>query len=165
MNLDWLRRLRHSRGFGVHSPSAYRLIREVFFPSKAYGYYAYPVIEDRACEDYHADLLKLIYRILVEVEPKTVYLPQCRTRGVLGGLIEMACPQARLVDDVCKADFAIYGKDCGERGVAARSRYSFFVDLVIFREEATSAAGHVFRFRNSVFINNDPKLSYQEFLV
>lgn len=37
--LIWLRRMSHSRGFGVQSPSAYRFIRYVI--SEHYPYYAY----------------------------------------------------------------------------------------------------------------------------
>lgn len=32
-------RWRHRRGFGIHSPFAYRLIREALYPSRGYAYY------------------------------------------------------------------------------------------------------------------------------
>lgn len=46
--LIWLRRMSHSRGFGVQSPSAYRFIRYVI--SEHYPYYAY----DDLCREYPA---------------------------------------------------------------------------------------------------------------
>lgn len=41
----WLRRMPHSRGFGVQSPSAYRFIRYVI--SEHYPYYAYAALRRR----------------------------------------------------------------------------------------------------------------------
>lgn len=38
-------RKRHSRGFGVHSPYAYRFVKDVIRPG-IYGYYAYDFIDD-----------------------------------------------------------------------------------------------------------------------
>lgn len=46
--LIWLRRMSHSRGFGVQSPSAYRFIRYVI--SEHYPYYAYGDL----CREYPA---------------------------------------------------------------------------------------------------------------
>lgn len=43
--LVWLRRSRHSRGFGVQSPWAYRFIRYVV--NEHYPYYSYNDLEDR----------------------------------------------------------------------------------------------------------------------
>lgn len=43
--LVWLRRMSHSRGFGVQSPSAYRFIRYVI--SEHYPYYAYAELRSR----------------------------------------------------------------------------------------------------------------------
>ena len=46
-------RLRHSRGFGVHSPFAYRFVTDVIRPGQ-YGYYAYDAID--ATSDIHPRL-------------------------------------------------------------------------------------------------------------
>ncbi len=40
LNPRWWQRLRHSRGFGVHSPFAFRFITEVLNPPRGYRYYA-----------------------------------------------------------------------------------------------------------------------------
>lgn len=40
----YLNRLRHSRGFGIHSPYAFRFVNDVIRP-KSYGYYAYDTID------------------------------------------------------------------------------------------------------------------------
>lgn len=39
-NPVWWQRLRHSRGFGIHSPFAFRLITEVLRPQRCYAYYS-----------------------------------------------------------------------------------------------------------------------------
>lgn len=39
-NPVWWQRLRHSRGFGIHSPFAFRLITEVLRPQRSYAYYS-----------------------------------------------------------------------------------------------------------------------------
>ena len=36
----WYRRWRHTRGFGVHSPFAFRLVTEAIHPPRGYAYYA-----------------------------------------------------------------------------------------------------------------------------
>ena len=41
---DWYLRWRHSKGYGVHSPFAYRFITDVLKPGD-YGYYAYHQLE------------------------------------------------------------------------------------------------------------------------
>lgn len=40
INPGWWQRLRHKRGFGVHSPFAFRFITEVLNPPRKYRYYA-----------------------------------------------------------------------------------------------------------------------------
>lgn len=40
VNPLWWQRLRHRRGFGIHSPFAFRFITEVLNPPRGYRYYA-----------------------------------------------------------------------------------------------------------------------------
>ena len=46
--IEAYKRWRHSRGFGVHSPFAYDLVRMAIRPGKRYGYYGYNLIEREA---------------------------------------------------------------------------------------------------------------------
>lgn len=39
------KRWRHAKGFGVHSPFAYRLVKTVVAPDRIYGYYGYYAID------------------------------------------------------------------------------------------------------------------------
>ena len=43
--LIWLRRFRHRKGYGVHSPYAYNFLRDVIYESN--HYYAYDEIEKK----------------------------------------------------------------------------------------------------------------------
>lgn len=69
-------RWRHSKGFGVHSPFAYRFITDVVKPGK-YGYYAYHNL-DRLLLDYdistHRNFKKIAFviRILIFLKIKRV---------------------------------------------------------------------------------------------
>lgn len=40
------RRWRHTKGYGVHSPYAYRLVKLALHPARGYGYYGYDAIEE-----------------------------------------------------------------------------------------------------------------------
>lgn len=61
--LVWLRRSRHSRGFGVQSPWAYRFIRYVI--NEHYPYYSYSDLEDKWKEHGKKErkLCRLYFRI------------------------------------------------------------------------------------------------------
>lgn len=55
----WWQRLRHSRGFGIHSPFAYRFITEVL--NQPYAYYSYDKLR--------TDRERLIYRVALSFGP------------------------------------------------------------------------------------------------
>lgn len=59
-------RLRHSYGFGVHSPAAYALVKDVVNPGGRYGYYAYRQIE--------SVWGRLLLRLLVHASARSVTL-------------------------------------------------------------------------------------------
>lgn len=63
------RRLRHSRGFGVHSPWAYALIRQAIMPQK-HGYYADPWLKKLFGRD--AAAAQMVMRILLHLGAGTV---------------------------------------------------------------------------------------------
>lgn len=70
-----MKRLRHTYGFGVHSPSAFSLVKEVVSLPRTYGYYGYWEIEDcdeNAKEERNA---KLLLRLLVHLGITHVFAP------------------------------------------------------------------------------------------
>lgn len=67
----WLRRFRHSRGFGVQSPWAYRFVRYVV--NEHYPYYAYDELEKSVTADKRTrKLCRLYFRIANFRQPQTV---------------------------------------------------------------------------------------------
>lgn len=81
----WLKRIRNSIGFGVHSPFAYLLTRMVIHPGKGYSYYGYAKIE-RACNIATPNSIRRRARMLLrllafisnttsESKKKSIFLP------------------------------------------------------------------------------------------
>lgn len=70
-----LRRWRNTRGFGVHSPFAYDLARNVIHPHRDYAYYGYKAI-DRVCMKKRSaspeerNLAMMLLRLCVAVNPR-----------------------------------------------------------------------------------------------
>ena len=67
----WLGRIRHIRGFGVQSPSAYRFIRYVI--NEHYPYYAYNDLKDYSTilNKTELRLYKLYFRLSNFIQPST----------------------------------------------------------------------------------------------
>lgn len=73
--VDGYKRWRHGRGFGVHSPYAYRMVREVLRLPDSCGYYAYAdIARERVRLRAPLPLADafLIYRLVVEFAPREV---------------------------------------------------------------------------------------------
>jgi hypothetical protein len=71
----WLKRFRHRKGYGVHSPFAFSFIRNVVYEKGAY--YAYDEIDDRrhlfgSRGFYRRKLGRLLFRLANEAQPSTI---------------------------------------------------------------------------------------------
>lgn len=86
----WYKRWRHSRGYGIHSPFAYRMVREVLCPPRGYAYYAESQLR-------HAEL-RLLFRILVALRPATVAVFAGAQQAALEHLVSLALPSAVIHD-------------------------------------------------------------------
>lgn len=107
----WLARWRHSRGFGVHSPLAYRLVREVVRPDSRYGYYGYHAISRalRGVVDHEGELegrARLLLRVCATLRPGSVSLPPHAPR-CLRAAVAAAEPRALLTTEPAKARLAV----------------------------------------------------------
>lgn len=90
----WLRRLRHGRGFGVHSPSAYRYIREVL--RQPCAYYAYEAVDAMAASwpggRRHA---RMLLRIAASARPASVAVGcDGYLSATAAAICRLACPSA-----------------------------------------------------------------------
>ncbi len=61
---DKVNRWRHRRGFGVHSPAAYMLVRDVVRPKRGYRYYAEDVVDVMRVSEYDRQLCRLSMRLI-----------------------------------------------------------------------------------------------------
>lgn len=95
-------RRRHSRGFGIHSPFAYRFITEVLCLPHNYGYYAYAL----AGRDSN---LRLLVRLLVFFSPASVTVDLGEGAAAVVRLVREVVPHAAL-NGVCP-DFIITDKN------------------------------------------------------
>lgn len=73
------RRLRHTYGFGVHSPFAFRLVKDVVRPGRVYAWYGYEDI-DAAVNSRRAGIrmerqAKMFLRLLGFLNPGSLFLP------------------------------------------------------------------------------------------
>ncbi|MBD5237634.1 MAG: hypothetical protein HDS62_08930 [Bacteroidales bacterium] len=73
------RRLRHTYGFGVHSPYAFRMVRDVVRPGRQYAWYGYEDI-DAAVNSARASakmerMVKMFHRLIAFLHPASLFLP------------------------------------------------------------------------------------------
>lgn len=95
----WWRRLRHSRGFGIHSPSAYRFIREVLCQRLAY--YAYPEVDALAAGwPGGRSAARVLFRIAACSRAARVYVGATPQADVAAAIVGLAAPRARLVREL-----------------------------------------------------------------
>lgn len=94
--LLWLRRIRHSRGFGVQSPTAYSFIRYVI--NEHYPYYAYSELAEQFpstgwCE---RKLFRLYLRIANHVQA-AVMVDLCGRNDCLRAYVKAGCHSTEVV--------------------------------------------------------------------
>lgn len=90
--LKWFSRLRHSRGFGVHSPSAYRFIGDVL--RQPCAYYAYSTVDRAGWHGRRSDA-RLLFRLAAHTQPRAI-----AAGGPAATICRTACPHARIEDSI-----------------------------------------------------------------
>ena len=93
--LNYIRRWRHTRGYGVHSPLAFRIVKECIRPDSHYGFYCDEYLEF----EYHGDRrglrhARLTIRLLNLLRPTHVWMPDADKRTVEA--IRMIMPKMRV---------------------------------------------------------------------
>lgn len=92
---NYIMRWRHTRGYGVHSPLAFRIVKECIRPDIRYGFYCDAYLDF----EYHSDRLalrhaRLIIRLLHLLRPSHVWMPAADKRIVTA--IRMIMPKLRI---------------------------------------------------------------------
>lgn len=93
--MNWIRRWRHTRGYGVHSPLAFRIVKECVRPDRRYGFYCDSYLDF----EYHGDRrglgrARMIIRLLHLLRPVHVWIPNADKRLVTA--IHMIKPRLRV---------------------------------------------------------------------
>lgn len=135
----WWRRLRHGRGFGVHSPFAYRFIREVLRERCAYyGYTTADAVADAWPGGRRS--ARLLLRVSAFVQPRRVLLAcPAPMAAAAGRIVATTVPAAAQTPDACPdADFAIVGSTA-DTDAAFRIAAAGGTLFVPQRSEATDA--------------------------
>lgn len=105
-NPRWWQRLRHSRGFGIHSPFAFRFITEVL--NERLPYYAYDRINSTVA-GHSAREWRTLFRVLVYFRPERVAVisvnPEFRREAL--SILHLATSQAVVAECAREADFII----------------------------------------------------------
>ena len=84
---DSYKRWRHSKGYGVHSPYAFRMVKDVVRPGN-YGYYGYDLIDavlgsKNSSPELKLKELRLLLRLLVFLHSKRLLAIGPLTQGML----------------------------------------------------------------------------------
>lgn len=143
-----LRRYRHSRGFGIHSPSAYAFIREVLNPARGYAYYDYPSLRRRpGCDP------QLLFRMAVKTNPATFRIDggdraaRAYVREIIGKAVSGASETDGDADLLISLD--------RETTATMRFKNAFFADRrnpLLAREVSARTAGHIFFSRRAAVV-------------
>lgn len=76
--IEGYKRWRHSRGYGVHSPYAFRLVTDVFRSKRGYAYYGYHELENKLHEYVPPQLrkqLRRLFRLAAVCDIGSAFLP------------------------------------------------------------------------------------------
>ncbi len=124
--IEAYKRWRHSRGFGIHSPFAYDLVRLAINPGRGYGYYGYSLIDREALGAGAPRFTRrdrrdarLLLGILAQLRcrrlilPKGLRLMEAAAKGAGASTLTTIPPHFR------DGDFLLARSSCAEAGGAA----------------------------------------------
>lgn len=74
---EWYKRLRHTHGYGVHSPFAYRIVRNVICPSKGYMYYGEEQLLNAHPTDADTQAACMLLRLSAEMRINYAFVQPC----------------------------------------------------------------------------------------
>lgn len=103
---DIIERWRHTLGYGVHSPLAYRLVKECVHPDFRYAYYSDYLIDSAFADDYRMRAnIRMLVRMLNLLRISHLHMPDCRKK--VREVISEAFPGIKLVQCAKDADFIV----------------------------------------------------------
>lgn len=87
------KRWRHTRGYGVHSPFAYRVVSRVIHPRGGYGYYGYERIEESLSgESTRTERreARMLLRLAADAAIRSAYVPAGTPQAYVSALLGAA---------------------------------------------------------------------------
>lgn len=104
---DSYRRWRHSRGYGVHSPFAYRIVTEALYPRHGYAYYLENDARLSSADPADGRRARALYRLAVVLKreygsgPRIWLAPECPSPWRMAIRLAMGRPAASPGDAQC----------------------------------------------------------------
>lgn len=149
-------------GFGVHSPSAYRYVREVLRLPRGMAYYAYATLPATPA----AVDSRLLYRVALDLQPATfaVACADPDQRRAICDVVRAASPGATAAPSGApRADLVVV---CGDAdtdmafrvAVARPARHP-----LVGRRERRGGTGHIYRSASAAIIREDRNVPFQVF--
>lgn len=110
-------RWRHSKGFGVHSPYAYKFVTDVLRPGP-YGYYSYRKVEELLTGTERDNrkfigLIRFTIRLMVFLNGKRIVATPAASRlaEIVAKSLDLPWKVISLVSNSCKGDFEFEAGD------------------------------------------------------
>lgn len=112
--LLWLVRFRHRRGYGIHSPFAFRFVTGVVYERGCY--YAYAPLKrlfraSKAKRKWRWCHYQLLFRLTNFQQPKRVCLVDIECNALAAAFVRAACPKVDIGDKLAPANMLITGEE------------------------------------------------------
>ena len=110
--MQWWKRFRGSRGYGVHSPLAFRIVKNVVRPPRGQIYYGEETLENAGGSRAAVSRARLLLRFVAELQPATVWtspkLPESLIEAIrLAGCVVRIYDGALFPSEIAKADMVV----------------------------------------------------------
>lgn len=102
-----LLRLRHRRGYGIHSPWVFTLVTEVVYAERGYSYYAYGRLPQ--AEGWRQKDLRMLLRLSNHFQPRSISL--CGVADEVGQWLHAGCRQAALTRTASDIPFILMERE------------------------------------------------------
>lgn len=97
------KRWRHGHGFGVHSPFAYFMVKEVVRPATGYDYYGYACIDEAwlamSRPERHKAMrrqARILLRLAARLDLRSAFLPKAEISIPFRAALDSACSQMQI---------------------------------------------------------------------
>ncbi len=114
---EYLKRWRHTHGYGVHSPLAYRIVKDCIRPDRKYAFYSDAYLDFEFHEDRKGlKNAKMALRLINLLRPKRIWMPAGDQR--LYTALKMSFPKIHIATQKeCPRNIDFIVCNCKDNGV------------------------------------------------